>query len=488
MRNPLINENPSQSWQCLHTFTGYTSWIYGVFITPDGKTLVSSNSNEILLWDLSNGKLTATLSGHLAGIWSLGLSPNGKMIASGSEDKTVKLWNLETRELICTLAKRADPIHSVAFSPDGKILACGGFNPYKSPEGKTRSIYLWNPDTGELISTLSGHSLRIDSLAFSPDNRILVSHSYDKTIKIWNLETGERSHTITTNSEYTGTVAITPDGQNLVSSGAGGIKIWDLATGELLRIFAKSNIVSEDLHIRTFAISSDGKTVASDDHTSILIWDFDTGEIIHTQEFLWPISIAFSPNGKMLTSGSATGYEDRAIVKIWQVPSGLSREKTEDSSTRESEKLATTQENLNSDGYFNPESFEDARERTTTSIARRQGQPKFRSDLLKAYQGQCAITGFNAEQALEAAHIYPYKGDDTNKVWNGLLLRADIHTLFDLYLITVHPETKEILIAPELKGTSYSEVDGKKLNLPDDENLCPRKELLEWHYNKCRWV
>jgi predicted restriction endonuclease len=68
----------------------------------------------------------------------------------------------------------------------------------------------------------------------------------------------------------------------------------------------------------------------------------------------------------------------------------------------------------------------ELRERTTTSIARRQGQPKFRGDLLKAYRGQCAITGFNAEQALEAAHIYPYKGNDTNKVWNGLLLRADI--------------------------------------------------------------
>lgn len=108
--------------------------------------------------------------------------------------------------------------------------------------------------------------------------------------------------------------------------------------------------------------------------------------------------------------------------------------------------------------------------------------------MLAAYQGRCAITGFNAEKALEAAHIFPYKGDSTNQVCNGLVLRADIHKLFDSYLITVHPVTKKIAIAPELKNTNYSEIEGLKLRLPKDVNLCPRQDLLEQHYKRCQWV
>lgn len=487
MQEPSITENSPQTWQCLHTFAGYASWVYGVPITPDGKTLVSHSFDEIGIWDLDSGELVDVLTGHSDCIFSLSISPDGQTIASGSLDKTVKLWNLKTRELLYTLSERADPIHSVAFSPDGKTLASGGYNKYKTPEGQATTIYLWNPNTGELIGKLTGHSKRVDSLAFSRDGHVLASHSYDRTIKLWNLEAKQPIYTITTESDGCKTIAITPDGKNLISTGEDSIKIWNLAIGELLRTLSK------DLdYVRSFTISPDGQTLVTCGNPSLKVWNLNTGKQIHTLNFEQPITVAFSPNGKLLASGSATCHEAEdtlvAIVSVWQVAEELGQDKIEDNSIPETQKLAVLQDNLNSNGYFNPESIEDARERTTTSIARRQGQPKFRSDLLKAYQGRCAISRFNAEQALEAAHIYPYKGNDTNKVWNGLLLRADIHTLFDLYLITVHPETKEIHIAPELKSTSYSELHGKKLSLPKDESLSPRREVLEWHYQQCNWV
>ena len=91
------------------------------------------------------------------------------------------------------------------------------------------------------MRTLSGHFLRINFLTFAPDSHVLASGSNDETIKIWNLETGKLRNTLIGHSANVRTVAITPDGKTLVSSGGGGIKIWDLATTELL------HTLSEDL-------------------------------------------------------------------------------------------------------------------------------------------------------------------------------------------------------------------------------------------------
>jgi putative restriction endonuclease len=97
----------------------------------------------------------------------------------------------------------------------------------------------------------------------------------------------------------------------------------------------------------------------------------------------------------------------------------------------------------------------DARLRVYRQIVARRGQPGFRAALLEAYQGRCAITGCDAPAALEAAHLRPYRGPDSNDVTNGLLLRADIHTLLDLRLLALDPATRTIVISKLLAGTQY---------------------------------
>lgn len=131
---------------------------------------------------------------------------------------------------------------------------------------------------------------------------------------------------------------------------------------------------------------------------------------------------------------------------------------------------------------FDVSSIEDARAKTLAQIVRRQGQPAFRRGLLKAYEGRCAITGCDFSGVLEAAHIYPYKGGETNSLTNGLLLRADIHTLFDLGYISIDPDTFKVRLAPSLSVTAYSEVDGKVLRLPVSLHERPSKEALRWHF------
>jgi hypothetical protein len=124
---------------------------------------------------------------------------------------------------------------------------------------------------------------------------------------------------------------------------------------------------------------------------------------------------------------------------------------------------------------------EDARERLRRAIAVRRGQPRFRRELLKAYGGRCAISNCDVAETLEAAHILPYRGQHTNHVQNGLLLRADLHTLFDLGLLGIATETWTVLVQPRLDTTHYSHLAGQKVQLPADRAAWPSEEALHQH-------
>ena len=133
---------------------------------------------------------------------------------------------------------------------------------------------------------------------------------------------------------------------------------------------------------------------------------------------------------------------------------------------------------------YDPSTQEDHRQRQLRQVAERKGQPQFRRMLLDIYGGRCAITGCDATQALEAAHIAPYRGEQSNHPQNGLLLRADIHTLFDLGLLSVDPSTMRVVISPELKGTMYEDLEGQRVALSNDATRRPSEPALRDHM---RW-
>jgi HNH endonuclease len=127
-----------------------------------------------------------------------------------------------------------------------------------------------------------------------------------------------------------------------------------------------------------------------------------------------------------------------------------------------------------------PDAGLDSKARRT--IALRQGQPKFRSNLLKAYKQTCAITGCKQVEILDACHIQPYSNTKDYRYVNGILLRTDIHTLFDLNLIRIHPKTLKISVSDEIKEKGYKLLHGRRIHLPRQSTLHPNKELL-----KMRW-
>lgn len=141
----------------------------------------------------------------------------------------------------------------------------------------------------------------------------------------------------------------------------------------------------------------------------------------------------------------------------------------------------TTEAQQSAEDDFIPPNGEDARKRKLREVVHRQGQPKFRKQLMKAYAAKCAISGCTLVEVLEAAHITPYMGPDTNKVKNGLLLRADIHTLFDLGLISIDPDTLRIRLSSLIQETEYKTFAGKRIHLPGEPTLRPSKAALEEH-------
>jgi putative restriction endonuclease len=134
-------------------------------------------------------------------------------------------------------------------------------------------------------------------------------------------------------------------------------------------------------------------------------------------------------------------------------------------------------------GTFDPSLVEDERRRTLATITARRGQAVFRKQLLEAYRGRCALTGYDAEEALEASHIVPYRGAVTNHPSNGLLLRADLHTLFDLGLLALDEQRLTPLVSEELRSTSYAELimHGRALFLPELPHLRPSTLALKQH-------
>ncbi|MEX0351092.1 MAG: HNH endonuclease [Paracoccaceae bacterium] len=140
---------------------------------------------------------------------------------------------------------------------------------------------------------------------------------------------------------------------------------------------------------------------------------------------------------------------------------------------------ATTNEGELAD--FDTTNDEDLREKIVSTVAKRRGQAKFRSDMLAAYSGRCAISGCDFAEVLEAAHIRPFRGDHSNHPQNGLLLRADLHTLFDLGHIAISDSFRVVVSKQAEKAESYGPLCGQYITLPKSRKLWPSLSALGEH-------
>lgn len=287
----------------LYAYRGHSREVYAVAWSPDGKRIASGSRDEtVKVWDTTDGGNPYTYSGHTDTVFSVAWSPDGKRIASGSGDKTVQIWNAVDGENVATYRGHADTVQSVAWSPDGKRIASS------SRDG---TVQVWNAVDGGNAYTYKGHSNWVNTVAWSPDGKRIASGSGDNTVQIWDATSGGNVYTYTGHTDAVAFAAWSPDDKRIASSSNDKtVQIWNAADG--------SNAYTYKGHTDTVwlaAWSLDGKRIASGswDKTA-QIWDAIDGHTIYTYHGHSDKvnSAVWSPNGTYIASGS-----DDKTVQIW---------------------------------------------------------------------------------------------------------------------------------------------------------------------------
>ncbi|WP_157112857.1 WD40 repeat domain-containing protein [Nocardia speluncae] len=294
--------------------TGYSGSVFSVAFSPDGRDLaVGSSDGTVRLWDPATGKqIGEPINSHTDPVYAVAFSPDGRVLATGSSDGPLKLWDPVTRKQIGEPLQQPGGIASVAFSPDGRFLATG--NGYGT-------VSLWDPVTGKQIGEPFGdHNNVVFSVAFSPDSRTLASVSGD--VVLWDPVT--RRQIVDTHTDYTSgfnSVAFSPDGRFLATSSGDGtndgtVILWDPVTGKQI-----GEPLQQPGGIASVAFGPDNRilTTGGGDGT-VRLWDPVTGKQVaepligHTGVV---DAVAFSPDGRTLATGSGDG-----TVRLWDPVTG----------------------------------------------------------------------------------------------------------------------------------------------------------------------
>lgn len=233
---------------------GHQREVEKVIISNDDSLLISAGGkkdNSIRVYSLPSGDLKCTLEGHQDGIWDLAITPDNYMLATASQDHTVKLWTLYDFQEIATLDDHEGEIWCLGITNDGKTLVTGS---------EDNTVKIWSLSTHQLKHTLTGHEGGIFCLSISNDGELLATGSKDNTVRLWNLNTGENIGVLTGHQDKITTLKITADGETLITgSGDRTLKLWRWDLSRLCNI-PVSTITHEDQEWIKNALISDNIT------------------------------------------------------------------------------------------------------------------------------------------------------------------------------------------------------------------------------------
>lgn len=284
--------------------------VAAVALSPDGQLLAVGSYGRATVWGLSTAKPSRVLTNVLGAVNDLKFSPDGKLLAvAGGQPSArgdLRLFDMAEGKLVASLGGHLDTVSGVAFSPDGTKLASASFD---------KTVRLWDVKTGTVLHTFTGHSDFVYAVAFAPKGDWYATASKDRTSRIIDTATGQSRLTFSGMDNEVLAVAVRTDGTQVVTSGyEPQLHWWDATTGERLRRQAGHNI---GVHELTFAAKAPLAVSAGADRT-VRTWNPQSGAQVRS--FLGESSafaVAADPTGKRIVAGYADG-----LVRVWDAEGG----------------------------------------------------------------------------------------------------------------------------------------------------------------------
>jgi WD40 repeat protein len=300
---------------------GHSLSVFALAYSPDGKLLASGGGDgTVKIWDAREHELIRTIAAHTGGVSAVAWLQGGSTLASAGDNGTVKFWNVENGKLLRTVAARpsvkdkSKPAKAIAlaYSPDEKLLAVGyGDATAFDAQGE---LVLLDASTGKVRRVLARGGAVL-AVAFAQDGSTLASGGADKTIRLWNVQTGAAIRVLSGHEDSITTLAFSPDGSTLASgSNDKTVRVWDTRSGNALQ-----TLMAHSKPVRAVAFSSDGKILASSGiDRRIFLWDARSGRQLQSISELKHVSraLAFAPKENSLAAGSWSA------VELWNANTG----------------------------------------------------------------------------------------------------------------------------------------------------------------------